>query len=655
MSPPAAPFAPAPPAAPRDDRFPPGIPYIVGNEAAERFSFYGMRQLLYVYLTSLFVRFVVESQVDPAQLTEAKVRATQVTHLFFAGVYLFPMIGAILADRLLGKYRVILWVSLVYCAGHAALAFGGKAGALGNIGLAEMAMFAGLTLISLGSGGIKPCVSANVGDQFGAKNSHLVTRIFQIFYFSVNFGSFFATLLTPWLYKHYGPEIAFGVPGILMGVATIVFWLGRNKFIRVPPRPGGGLGVLDFIASSLLAAPLLVTVLVGATVAEEVVNAAMSPQAGAVATALRHVTAGYWPHALAAAVGFGLGAVLFGVRQRIQEDTGFFAVLMYCFRRRRRGKDFWAPARERFGEEAAEGPPAVLRIILVFSMVSVFWALFDQHSSTWIEQAKSMNLTLTLPAVLWNLWIWPAVVVGTLYGALWLFLWVSNRTPPRRVTLVFLGALGAWGFGALALQLGPGAQPVAGVLQAVGLSGIGKLITQGGTETINMLPPQIASTNPLMVMMIIPLLNLVLYKPLERRGRPLPPLSRMIVGMFLASLSFVAVALLQGRIQTAGPGVVHVLWQVIPYLLLTTAEVLISVTGLEFAYTQAPRAMKSTIMGFWLLCVTFGNVLVAFLAPLQKLSLATFFWTFAGLMAVAAVIFTALAARYRGKTYLQPG
>jgi POT family proton-dependent oligopeptide transporter len=124
--------------------------------------------------------------------------------------------------------------------------------------------------------------------------------------------------------------------------------------------------------------------------------------------------------------------------------------------------------------------------------------------------------------------------------------------------------------------------------------------------------------------------------------------------MFLAALSFVAVALLQARIEAAGRGEVHVLWQIIPYTLIATAEVLVSVTGLEFAYTQAPRTMKSTIMSFWLLCITFGNVLVAFLAPLETLSLAKFFWIFAGLMAAAAAIFAGLAARYRGKTYLQP-
>ena len=638
MSSPAnTPPAPETKAEPRDDRFPPGIPYIVGNEGAERFSFYGMRQILYIYLTSLFVGFAVESTVDPAKLAEAKVHATQITHLFNAGVYLFPMIGAILADRLLGKYRVILWVSLIYCLGQAALAvagqLGGNVGAPGNLTLATTAMFAGLILVALGSGGIKPCVSANVGDQFTAKNAHLVTRIFQIFYFMINFGSFFATLLTPVLFKKYGAGVAFGVPGVLMFVATVIFWLGRKKFVQVAPRPGGKIGLLDFVASSLMATPLLVLVVVGATVAEEVVKAAMSDQAGAMAGALRHIAAGYWPHALVALGGFVLGFALFGLRQKLQQDTGFFAVLLYCWRQRgarRAEEDFWAPARARFGDEVADGPPAVLRIIVVFSMVSVFWALFDQHSSTWIEQAKAMNLQVTMPAILWNWWIWPGVVVSALLGAAWLFLWVGNRPVPRKVTLGCFALFGIWGLGAVAAQL-----------------------IIGGKAEINMLPAQIAATNPLMVMGIIPLLNVLVYKPLERRNRPLKPLHRMTIGMFLASLAFVAVALLQARIEGVGRGQIHVLWQVIPFLILTTSEVLISITGLEFAYTQAPRAMKSTIMGFWLLCVTFGNILVAFLAPLQRLSLATFFWTFAGLMAAAAILFLIFAARYKGKSYLQ--
>ncbi len=107
-------------------------------------------------------------------------------------------------------------------------------------------MYVGLALIAMGSGGIKPCVSANVGDQFTEKNSGLVPKVFQIFYFIINFGSFFSTILTPILKDKYGPEVAFGVPGILMGVASVVFWLGRKRFVRVPPKPGGKPGLLDF-------------------------------------------------------------------------------------------------------------------------------------------------------------------------------------------------------------------------------------------------------------------------------------------------------------------------------------------------------------------------------------------------------------------------
>jgi POT family proton-dependent oligopeptide transporter len=132
------------------------------------------------------------------------------------------------------------------------------------------------------------------------------------------------------------------------------------------------------------------------------------------------------------------------------------------------------------------------------------------------------------------------------------------------------------------------------------------------------------------------------------------PLQKMTVGMFLAAGAFTAAALLQTRIEASGVGQVHGMWQVIQYLVMTTSEVLVSVTGLEFAYTQAPRAMKSTIMGFWLLCVTAGNVLVAFLAPMEQiLDMSEIFWVYTGLMAAAALVFAVLARFYKGKTYLQ--
>ncbi len=210
------------------DKMPPGIPYIIGNEAAERFSFYGMRTILVVFMVQYL--HLMDGRGGQGMSDN---QAVESYHQFASWVYFTPLFGALIADVLFGKYRTILWLSIVYCLGHAALA------CMGSYGNSPQWLFAGLLLICIGSGGIKPCVSAHVGDQFGRKNHHLITKIYNWFYFSINFGSFFSTLMTPWLLEHWGPHWAFGVPGVLMAIATFMFWLGRNRFVHIPPS---GLG-----------------------------------------------------------------------------------------------------------------------------------------------------------------------------------------------------------------------------------------------------------------------------------------------------------------------------------------------------------------------------------------------------------------------------
>ena len=204
---------------------PKGIPYIVTNEAAERFSFYGMKGILMIFMTKYLMD--ANGAADFMGAEEAK----GYYHLFTSAVYFTPLLGAILADAFLGKYKTILGLSIVYCAGHLALALDET-----RLGLAI-----GLGLIALGSGGIKPCVSAHVGDQFGKTNAHLLEKVFGWFYFAINLGAFVSTLLTPWLLDIYGPHVAFGVPGLLMGLATLFFWMGRNVFIHIP---AGGVAFL---------------------------------------------------------------------------------------------------------------------------------------------------------------------------------------------------------------------------------------------------------------------------------------------------------------------------------------------------------------------------------------------------------------------------
>lgn len=203
----------------RSKNMPGGIPYIIGNEAAERFSFYGMRAILVVFMTQYLMG--AGNNIDAMTADEAK----GWYHLFVSAVYLTPILGAVLSDGLLGKFRTIVLLSIVYTLGHFTLALDDT-----RLGLAI-----GLGLIAMGAGGIKPCVSAHVGDQFGITNSHLLPRVFGWFYFSINLGAFASSLLTPWLLYNYGASVAFGVPGILMLLATVTFWAGRYKFVHIPP------------------------------------------------------------------------------------------------------------------------------------------------------------------------------------------------------------------------------------------------------------------------------------------------------------------------------------------------------------------------------------------------------------------------------------
>jgi len=454
------------------ERFPPQIGFIIGNEACERFSFYGMRNILTIFLMDYLLRDLGSKEVRSAE-------AKATFHLFVMGVYFFPLLGGFLADRFYGKYRTIFWLSLVYCAGQFLLTASTHQ---------KWGVYAGLFLIALGSGGIKPCVSAFVGDQFTESNKHLINKVFSLFYWSINLGSFFASLFIPKVLKLYGPAWAFGIPGVLMLIATLVYWMGRHRYLEVRPTGANPHGFLKVVGS-----------------------------------ALRH---------RAQATGHWLDA-----------------------------------AREEHPEGAIVGAKAVLRVLAVFAPVPFFWMLFDQKASAWVVQAKSMDL-------------------------------------------------------------------------------------QVGAYTFE--PSQLQLINPALVMVLIPLTT-VLYPAFERLGYPLKPLRRMTLGMFFAALSFGMVALIQQRLD-AGVSL-SVLWQAAPYVSLTLAEILISTTGLEFAYTQAPREMKGTLMAFWNLAVSAGNLVVAVISEtgvLAGFSGASAFLVYAAITATAGVAMGLIARGYVPTDFFRP-
>src|SRR5438876_9507442 len=395
---------------------PPQVPFIIGNEACERFSFYGMRNILTVFLIDWLLRNAVPSS------TAREASAKAVFHLFVFGVYFTPLLGGFLADRFLGKYRTILYISLLYCAGHACLALFNDD---------PKGFYAGLVLIALGSGGIKPCVSALVGDQFTAENKHLVNKVFAIFYWSINLGSFFASLLIPKTLRLFGPSVAFGIPGVLMAIATIVFWLGRNYYVKVPPT-------------------------------------------------------GADPHS-------------------------FFAVIRSALRDRGQGGPILDRARTEHPEEAVEGVKAVFRVLSIFAFIPFFWMLFDQKASTWVVQARSMNLRI-----------------------------------------------GSWTFE----------------------------------------PAQMQLVNPALVMVLIPFTAGVVYPFFKRLGWELTPLRRMPIGIALGATSFVIAGLL--NVPVAAGMKISVVWQVLPSIVLTVGEILVSVTGREFEYRQELVNMNELLEMIWL-------------------------------------------------------
>ncbi len=526
-------------------RWPPQIKYIIGNEACERFSYYGIRSILALYISQVLFKHL------PAG--EAKDRATEIIHLWVFANYFAALFGGWLSDKLWGRYYTIFYVSLIYCLGNLTLAL--------TVGSA-WGLYAGLGLIAFGSGGIKPCVSAFCGDQFKADQSALLQKAYGLFYWSINFGSFFSFLVIPWLKDDWGYRIAFGVPGLLMLLATLIFWLGRKYYMKfsAPGDPQwyrkvlglAAIGALAYVA--VLARPFLLA------------RGVKSP----------------WATVLSMWI-FLLPVTLLVIRATIRmrrrlarvtepQSGGFMIVTWYALTSWWPGQRFWDPAREKFTTRSVDAAATVPPILAVFAPICIFWSLFDQTSSTWVMQ--------------------------------------GNKMVPVNITGSF----------------------------------------QIGAE-------QMQSMNPAFVMILVPLM-LWLYPRIEKlTGIRVSPLRRMGTGLVLAAVAYLIVGALQTRVDAGAQ--LNVLWQTIPYLILTTGEVLLSTTGLEFAFTQAAAEMKSTIMSFWLLTVAFGNLFVPILTKFKGYLIASAgegtsasvnpstFYLYAGLTFGVALVFIFIATRYK--------
>ena len=258
------------------------------------------------------------------------------------------------------------------------------------------------------------------------------------------------------------------------------------------------------------------------------------------------------------------------------------------------------------------GVRAMTNLLPLYVFVAMFWALFDQTGSAWVIQADSMERTV-----------------------------VSYAEP------IAAEDQSLW------------AKTASILLHPVDVDGKPVSETGNAVARLELLPSQLQAANPLFVMILIPIFAYGIY-PFLGKFFEVTPLRRVGIGLFLTAIASVIPSWIQMQID-AGKSP-HMNWQLLAYVILTSAEVLVSITALEFSYTQAPKKMKSFIMGLYLWSVWLGNVFVGWvngqISTLREqgstlLDGANYFWFFTVCMTVVAVIYVVWSQFYRGQTYIQ--
>ncbi|NWW78690.1 S15A1 protein, partial [Climacteris rufus] len=673
--------------------FPLSVFFIIINEFCERFSYYGMRALLVLYF-HYFLHWDENL-------------ATSIYHTFIALCYLTPILGAILADSWLGKFKTILSLSIVYTIGQAILSVGSindltdhdRDGSPDTVELHIALSMIGLIFIALGTGGIKPCVSAFGGDQFEDGQEEQRSTFFSLFYLSINCGSLISTLLTPRLRatqcgihtKQRCYPLAFGVPAILMAVSLIVFVSGSRMYKKVKPQGNVLLQVSKCIG--------------------------------------------------------------FAIKNRFRHRSKEFPK-----------REHWLDwASEKYDKRLIAQTKMVLKVLFLYIPLPMFWALYDQQGSRWTLQATTMNgdfvgyflfLFFFLINTFQTSFIVNSILIVIMVPAVDSLVYPAikkckvNFTPLKRITVgMFLASMAFVAATILQVQI----DKTLPVFPAAGQTQI-RLMNLGFTPATVQFDPQLETVNltsrettdymtfetsKLQSLQIIsqfvnktePLYveqkkrytlafesfptsidsNLVLdnvtSKPEEGKNlirfinnfpypvnvtmdyKPfgvLPPLSASNYSIFppekrsyiiqAARYPFFCTTLSKrfgfGGAYTISldgctnftlnvsyyedipPSTVHMAWQIPQYFLLTCGEIMFSVTGLEFSYSQAPSNMKSVLQAGWLLSVAVGNIIVLIVTEASLLSKQwAEYLLFASLLLVVCIIFGIMASFY---TYVDP-
>jgi dipeptide/tripeptide permease len=417
----------------------------------------------------------------------------------------------------------------------------------------------GLVLVCLGTGGIKPCVSAMMGDQFTPHHApRLLASAFSLFYLMINTGSLTSMFATPVIRARVSYPAAFGVTAAILALATLVFLAGAKRYVK---KPANGENMIPVVAKMCVVAAKRRRAYDaaggggGVVIAAAEEGAAGSYAAGGAAAA---------PTPISGGEPLDTVAVSPVPSPQPQPQPQPHSQPQPQSQASQQAPppgpaSHWLDhAKGPFDPELVDGAKAVFGVFRVFATLPIFWCLYDQSSSRWVFQARRTNRHL-------------------------------------------------------------------------------------GSYEIE--PDQVPVLNPLLILLIVPLFDKVIYPALDRRRWVFRPLHRVMVGMMLTALSFLCAALLETSLDNGAS--VHVVAMVPQYLVLTIGEVLVSVTCLEFAFTQAPPAFKGVVMASWSLTTAIGNLIVVMVAEARLTTQATEFLIFSVLMVATVALFWFLTRGYR--------
>jgi len=666
--------------------YPKSVFLILGNEFCERLSYYGMKSILSIYINQ--------------KLHFDHDRSTTIYHTFTMLCYFCPMFGAMIADQFLGKFKTIVYISIIYVLGHLLKTLA----AVPTLGVPPVEFsLLGLLLIAIGTGGIKPCVVAFGGDQFKIpEQERQLQSFFSVFYFFINAGSLIGTAITPILREDvhcFGDEscfsLAFGVPGVLMALAVIILVVGKNKYTMVPPQGS----ILVRVFGSVFYAGKKAIMGENRTgdrehwmdLAKDKYESHLVDDVKSllrvlvmyipipVFWALYDQSGSRWTFQATGMDGsFGATRIKPDQMQVVNPILvmvfiplfdkiiyPFFArfnVLKKPLQRMAVGGiitacSFFASGflelqmQDTYAKVPHEGFSNIHFMNTIPCMVSI-----QLHNDTGLIHEETINelhnhviQNIEAGEYLLDMQVSPSCLGDKLASRTGE---VMIETHGHKVSGVYLGVEGDSVFPTVLDtfddphkdQSGRGrVKAVYNLGQGEGKSGNLTLVSSSRNYTLNLELEGVSGTD-------YTRMDPMIYKAYYD-NKLLGDVTVDQGGVYSLILTqdplTQQVKMLQHMLTT--PNIVHMMWLLPQIIIITVGEIMFSITGIEFAYSQAPESMKSVVQALWLWTTAFGNVIVIFVAEAGSFDRASEFFMFACLMLVDMGLFILLAYYYKPK------